>query len=202
MLIKIEGYGLQTYAGTVPFATYEYFQQEGIDLEDYNDYLESFDSDESSLNIPEEHNFAIARGSSLYDVNDLWEVQGAILDENSKLIVESDSKPDWECDLSLSTLEDHGIKLIEIGDSEDVIYELPSPTAIFMGTQLLEGLVFGDDGVNSDADFDPKQLEIYYHNHDDGNNLIVKYLKYSEKELDNQMLDVDVKSNEYEWIVK
>jgi len=45
-------------------------------------------------------------------------------------------------------------------------------------------------------------LEIYYHNHDDGNNLIVKYIKYSEKELDNQMLDVDVKSNEYEWIVK
>ena len=32
MFIKIRGYGVQTFAGIIPFATYEYFESEGIDL--------------------------------------------------------------------------------------------------------------------------------------------------------------------------
>ena len=201
MFIKIEGYGLQTYAGKVPLATYEYFEKEGIDLEEYNNDIQDY-YNESTLNIPEEHNFAVQRGSCLYDVNDLWDVQGAVLDEDNTLTVEVDGKPDWECNFSVDTLESHGIKLFEVGDSEDIIYALPSPTAIFMGTQVLKGLTFGDNEVKSDSDFDPKQLEIYYHNHNDGNDLIVKSIKYAEQELCNNWLDVDVKSDEYEWIVK
>lgn len=197
MFIKIEGYGIQTYAGIVPFATYQYFEEEEIDLEEYNN---SIGSDDSSLNIPEEHNFIITRGDCLYDVNDLWDLQGATLEEGNKLIVENEGTTDWECDLSLSTLESHGIKLVEVGVTENVMYELPSPTAIFCGTQVLQGLMFGDDEIKSDSQFDPKQLEIHYHDHYDA--LIVKSIKYAEQELCNHWLDVDVESDEYEWIVK
>lgn len=199
MRIKIEGYGVQTFAGIVPFAAYQYFESEGIDLEDYDESLTG-DPDDNSLNIPKEYHFAGEYGA-LNNMADLWEVQGALLDEGNLLTVESDDKPDWECDLSLSTLESHGIKLFEVGDSEDVIYELPSPTAILMGTQVLEGLVFGEE-FESNSDFDPKQLEIYYHNHNDGEELIVKSIHYAGQELYNTWLEVDVKSNEYEWIVK
>ena len=125
MRIKIEGYGIQTFAGTVPFAAYEYFESEGIDLEDYENPL--------------------------------------------------------------------------TGDPEDIIYELPSPTAILMGRQVLEGLIFGEE-FEANSDFDLKQLEIYYHNN--GDDLIVKSIQYAEQELHNTWLEVEVESNEYEWITK
>ncbi len=199
MRIKIEGYGVQTFAGIVPFAAYQYFQSEDIDLEDYDNSLTG-DPEESSLNVPKKYHFAGEYGA-LNNIADLWELQGALIDEGNTLIVESDDDPDWECDLSLSTLESHGIKLFEIGDSEDILYELPSPTAVVMGTQVLEGLIFGEE-FESNSDFDPTQLEIYYHNHNDGEDLIVKSIQYAGQELHNTWLEVDVESNEYEWIVK
>lgn len=195
MFIKIEGYGVETFAGIIPFDAYQYFESEGIDLQEYEQ-----SGEENSLNIPKEYDFAM--GDYLNNFCDLWSLLGAVLDESNTLIIEYDGKPDWECDFSIDTLESHGIKLFEVGDSEDTIYELPSPTAILMGTQVLSGLVFGEDDVKSDGDFDPKKLEIYYHNHDDGNSLIVKYIKYDNQELMNNNFDVDVESNEFEWITK
>lgn len=199
MRIKIEGYGIQTFAGIVPFAAYEYFESEGIDLEDYENSLTG-DPEESSLNIPKEYHFAGEYGA-LNNIADLWEVQGALLDEGNTLIVEinDNGDDDWECDCSLSTLESHGIKLFEVGDSEDIIYELHSPTAILIGTQVLEGLIFGEE-FEANSDFDPKQLEIHYHNN--GDDLIVKSIQYAGQELHNTWLDVEVESNEYEWITK
>ena len=70
-----------------------------------------------------------------------------------------------------------------------------------MGTQVLEGLTFGGKS-KSESDFDPKQLEIHYHDHNDGNDLIVKSIIYNGKELLNDWCDVDTESDEYEWIVK
>lgn len=198
MLIKIEGYGVETFAGTVPFATYEYFKNEDIDLGSYNEFL--YDSDESPLDIPQKHNFAIERGSSLIDIDDLWGMQGAVLDEENLLVVENDYGDEWECDLSLATLQSHGIKLVAISNSEQIINELPSQTAIVVSTQTIEGTVFGDDDIDSDDDFDPKQLEIHYH--DSGNELVIKSIIYAEQELSNVGIDADTTSREYEWIIK
>ncbi|MUG33458.1 hypothetical protein [Psychrobacter sanguinis] len=197
MFIKVRGYGVQTFAGIVPFATYEYFESEGIDLQDY-EQSSMYSDEENSLNIPKEHNFAM--GVALNNFCDLWEVQGAILDESNTLIVESDGKPDWECDFSADTLASHGVQLIAVSDSVDIISELPSPTAILVGTQVFKGLVFGEDDVKSDGDFDPKQLKIYFH--DTGDDLIVQSIEYAQNELENNCIHVDVKSDEYEWIVK
>lgn len=155
-------------------------------------------NEKNSLNIPKEHNFAM--GVALNNFCDLWEVQGAILDEINTLIVEVDGKPYWECDLSIDTLESHGVDIVAVSDSVDIINGLPSPTAILVGTQVFKGLVFGDDDVKSDGDFDPKQLKIYFH--DTGDDLIVQSIEYAQNELENNWIHVDVKSDEYEWIVK
>lgn len=137
--------------------------------------------EENSLNIPKEHNFAM--GDALNNFCELWEVQGAILDESNTLIVEVDGKPDWECDFSIDTLESHGVDIFVVSDSVDIIDELPSPTAILVGTQVFKGLVFGDDDVKSDGDFDHKQLKIYCH--DTGDDLIVQSMEYAKNELSN-----------------
>ena len=68
-----------------------------------------------------------------------------------------------------------------------------------MGRQVLEGLIFGEE-FEANSDFDLKQLEIYYHNN--GDDLIVKSIQYAEQELHNTWLEVEVESNEYEWITK
>ena len=68
-----------------------------------------------------------------------------------------------------------------------------------MGTQVLEGIVFGEE-FESNSDFDPKQLEIYYHN--DGDDFIIKSIQYAGQELNNTWLDVEVERNEYGWIEK
>lgn len=199
MFIKIEGFGVETFAGTVPFADYKYFESEGIELSEYNDFLHDFNG-ESTLSIPEEHNFALERGSSLIDIDDLWGMQGAFLNENNRLIVESDEGEEWECDCSLSTLQSHGIKLVAVSDAKKIIEELPSPTAIVVSTQVISGTIFGDDDVSPDTEFDPKQLEIHYHN--SGTDLVVKSIKYAENELSNIWIDAEIESTDYEWIEK
>lgn len=200
MLIKIEGYGVQSFAGTVPFSTYQYFEKEGINLEEYNELLESFDADEGPFNIPDEHNFAMENGGSLNSVSDLWEIQGATLDIDNTLIVESSGNPDWECDLSVSTLQSHGIRLFSGGSSEQIIDESSSTAiAIVVGTEVLEGLIFGDDEVESDDAFDPQKLEIHYHNYNE--ELIITDIKYAGEYLFNCLIDAETKSIEYEWLI-
>lgn len=200
MFIKIEGYGVQSFAGTVPFSTYQYFEKEGINLEEYNELLESFDADEGPFNIPEEHNFAMENGSSLNSVSDLWEIQGAVLDKENMLIVEINDKPDWECDLSISTLQSHGIKLFSGSSSEQIMDGSSSAAiAIVVGTEVFKGLIFGDDEVESDGTFDPKQLEIHYHNHNE--ELVITNVKYAGEDLYNRLIEAETKSIEYEWII-
>ena len=199
MFIKIEGYGTQTTAGTVPFATYEYFEEKGIDLEEYDESMQAYDSNQNSLNIPKEHNFILERGSCLYDVNDLWELQGAILDKDNTLVVEDDDGSEWECDLSLATLQSYGINLVTVSNINDILDKLSSPTAIAINIQGLKGLIFGDNGIESDSGFDPKKLEIHYHDHD--SELIVVAIHYAKQELSNMWIDVETKFSEYKWLV-
>ncbi len=199
MFIKIEGYGTQTTAGTVPFATYQYFEEKGIDLEEYDESMQAYDSDQNSLNVPEKHNFILERGSCFYDVNDLWELQGAVLDRDNKLVVENDNCNEWECDLSLATLQSHGIKLVAVSNIDDILEGLSSPTAVAINVQGLKGLIFGDNSIESDSNFDPKQLEIHYHEH--GSELIVVAIHYAKQELSNMWIDVETKFSEYKWLV-
>ncbi len=199
MFIKIEGYGTQTTAGTVPFATYQYFEEKGIDLEEYDESMQAYDSNQNSLNIPKEHNFILERGSCFYDVNDLWELQGAVLDKDNTLIVETDDGNEWECDLSLATLRSHGIKLVAASNIDNILGELSSPTAIAINVQGLKGLTFGDNSIESDSGFDPKKLEIHYHDHD--SELIIVTIQYAEQYLSNTWIDVEIKFNKYEWLL-
>lgn len=200
MFIRIEGIGIETFAGTVPFAHFEYFQSKDIELEDYNEFLQDFDG-ESTLDIPEEHNFVLEVGSSLIDIDNLWGMQGAILSANNTLIVESGNEDEWQCDCSLATLQSHGIKILAVSDATKIMNEqLSSSTAIVESTQIIVGTVFADEEVGSDTDFDPKQLEIHYH--DSGLGMIIKTIKYADQELHNTGIDVEVESSSYDWVVK
>ena len=97
--------------------------------------------------------------------------------------MESDEGDDWQCDCSLSTLQSHGIKLVDVSDARKIIDELPSPTAIVVSTQIPVGTVFGEDDISPGTDFDRKLLEIHYHSSD--YELIIKTIKYDEQELSN-----------------
>ena len=129
MIIALRGYGTFIYAGTVAKNTYEYFEDEDIDLQEYAEYLD--DPESSNLKIPKEHDFV--DGGCLYDMDNLWCISGAELTSDCILSVDLENgDDDWECSLDLGTLEKLGIKTKCISSSTRVIMDLPSDTAIFM----------------------------------------------------------------------
>ncbi len=205
LTIKIIGSGAEAYAGVVDFEQYQYFEKESINLEDYNELIKShmgypLDPDKKYPSVPEEHDFGVKIGYDLMNLQDLWGMQGAVLDEDNLLLIEDeDGNVIWECDLSLSTLQEHNIKLVSDGNSEETINSLPLPFAVIVGKRILEGDIFGAV-VDTPDDFDAGKLTIYYH--DFGDELIIKDIEYEDEPLDNEGCGAEVTSSNYEWLAR
>ena len=196
MIIALRGYGAFIYAGTVVKNTYEYFEDEDIDLQEYAEYLD--DPESSNLKIPKEHDFV--DGGCLYDMDNLWCISGAELTSDCILSVDLENgDDDWECSLDLGTLEKLGIKTKCISSSTRVIMDLPSDTAIFMAKETTEGLQFEENQIISSSDFDPTKLEIYYHEYIDA--YIVKHIKYDGREYFGSNFEWDAKDKEFKWLL-
>ena len=196
MIIALRGYGAFIYAGTVANDTYEYFENEDIDLQEYAEYLD--DPESSNLQIPKEHDFV--NGGCLYDVDNLWRISGAELTSDCILSVDLENGGDnWECALDLGTLEKLGIKTKCISSSTRMIMDLPSGTAIFMAKETTEGLQFEENQIISSSDFDPTKLEIYYHEYIDTD--IVKHIKYDGREYFGSNFEWDAKDKEFKWLL-
>lgn len=196
MIIALRGYGTFIYAGTVAKNTYEYFEDEDIDLQEYAEYLD--DPESSNLKIPKEHDFV--DGGCLYDVDNLWCISGAELTSDCILSVDLENgDDDWECSLDLGTLEKLGIKTKCISSSTRVIMDLPSDTAIFMAKEITKGLQFEENQIISSSDFDPTKLEIYYHEYIDTD--IVKHIKYDGREYFGSNSEWDAKDKEFKWLL-
>ena len=196
MIIALRGYGTFIYAGTVAKNTYEYFEDEDIDLQEYAEYLD--DPESSNLKIPKEHDFV--DGGCLYDMDNLWCISGAELTSDCILSVDLENgDDDWECSLDLGTLEKLGIKTKCISSSTRVIMDLPSDTAIFMAKETTEGLQFEENQIISSSDFDPTKLEIYYHEYIDTH--IIKHIKYDGREYFGSNSEWDAKDKEFKWLL-
>ncbi|MGM8871282.1 hypothetical protein ACS8E3_06290 [Psychrobacter sp. 2Y5] len=196
MIIALRGYGTFIYAGTVAKNTYEYFEDEDIDLQEYAEYLD--DPESSNLKIPKEHDFV--DGGCLYDMDNLWCISGAELTSDCILSVDLENgDDDWECSLDLGTLEKLGIKTKCISSSTRVIMDLPSDTAIFMAKETTEGLQFEENQIISSSDFDPTKLEIYYHEYIDTD--IIKHIKYDGREYFGSNFEWDAKDKEFKWLL-
>jgi hypothetical protein len=196
MIIALRGYGTFIYAGTVAKDTYEYFEDEDIDLQEYADYLD--DPESSNLQIPKEHDFV--DGGCLYDVDNLWCISGAEFTSDCMLSVDLENgDDDWECSLDLDTLEKLGIKTKRISSSTRMIMDLPSGTAIFMAKETTKGLQFEENQIISSSDFDPTKLEIYYHEYID--TYIIKHIKYDGREYFGSNFEWDAKDKEFKWLL-
>ena len=192
--IQISGTGVETFGGTVDFKTYQYFEDNGIDLNEYSHDV-TFDLDE--LNIPDEHNFG---GMGLEQTDDLWHINGAYLDidDNEIEVIDGNNSRIWQSFLSSKDLKDQGVKIICDGDFDEIVNELPTPLAVIAGRYVSNGVIFKTK-IKLTEKFDASKLVIYYHE-DDGID-VIKMIKYDGKTIEDESSSSYGQRQELSWFV-
>jgi hypothetical protein len=172
--IYIGGYGGESYAGRVDRATYDYFKEKQIDIEEYaSDWDNKFDD------VPRELQ-PFSPGSA-YECDNLFHASGAELSSTNEIEVRDENGNDhWACAAGLNDLEDSGVTVDQIGgcDFED---ELPEDAIAFWGGQGEKGTFF-DGEIELKQPFDPKKLRIGYENCDGW--WIITSVEYDGEEID------------------
>jgi hypothetical protein len=189
--IYIGGYGGEAYAGKVDRATYDYFKEKRIDIEQYaNDWDNLFGD------VPRELQ-PFSPGSP-YDCDNLFHASGAELSNSNEIQVNDETgKEHWTCAAGLNELEDAGVTVDESGgcDFED----LPEDTVVHWGGQGEKGTFF-DGEFELSAPFDPKLLRIGYENCDGW--WIINFVEYNGEEIDGcGGYSTTGKWNENKWVL-
>jgi len=132
--IYIGGYGGEAYAGTVDKATYEYFKEKKIDIEQYaNDWDDLFGD------VPREL-MPFSSGSP-YDCDNLFHASGAELSNLNEIQVNDEhGNQHWCCAAGLNELEDAGVDVNEHGGCD--FDDLPEDTIVHWGGQGEKGTFF------------------------------------------------------------
>ena len=191
--LQVNGYGVETFAGTVEAATYQYFEDNDIDLEDYSNDAEWGDD---NCQVPEEHNFG---GGGLYEVDNLWHVNGAYLTEDTQIeLVNGSEDTIWSSNCDTESLESQGIKLICVSSQEDIFDSLDLKTVVMIGRIFQQGCTF-ENQLQDIENFDPNNLTIYYHEDESGR--IIKKIEYNDTELENGNSSTSGSGSEYSWEV-
>ena len=173
--IMIQGYGGESYAGTVDRKIYEYFKEHKIDLEEFaNDW-----DDEHFKFVPDEMR-PFSQGQQ-YDCDNLWHASGAELDGLNTITVSGPDGDIWEHNLDYSELEEAGVTLHEWGGSDLDDEDIPEGKVVYNGAQGEKGCFF-DGELELRAPFDPKKLKLSYENC--GGWYIVNYVEYDGEEVD------------------
>ena len=173
--VVIQGYGGESYAGTVDRKIYEYFKEHKIDLEEFaGDW-----DDENFTFVPEELR-PFSQGQQ-YDCDNLWHASGAELSELNTITISSHEGNVWEHNLDHSELEDAGVEVQEMGGSDLEDEDIPEGKVVYNGAQGEKGCFF-DGEFTLHAPFDPKKLKISYENC--GGWYIVNYVEYDGEEID------------------
>lgn len=188
--IMIQGYGGETYAGTVDRKIYDYFAARKLDITEY-----SSDWD-NAMEVPDEMQ-PFPPGSA-YECDDLWHACGAELSDLNRITVEEeDGTTIWEHDLGWSSLEESGVTVTESSSTE--IMDLPKGTVVHWGGQGEKGCFF-DGELLLKAPFDPKKLEISFENCDDW--YIISSVVYDGEEIDGSGgYSTTGKWGENKWII-
>ena len=187
--VMIQGYGGETYAGTVDRKIYDYFASRKLDITEYG-------SDwDNALDVPDD--LQPFPPGSAYECDDLWHACGAELSDLNRITVEEDGTTIWEHDLGYSSLEESGVTVTESGSTE--IMDLPKGTVVHWGAQGEKGCFF-DGELLLKAPFDPKKLEISFENCDDW--YIISSVVYDGEEIDGSGgYSTTGKWGENKWII-
>jgi hypothetical protein len=189
--IYIGGYGGEAYAGTVDRATYDYFKEKKIDIEQYaNDWNDLFGD------VPREL-MPFSPGSP-YDCDNLFHASGAELSNlNEILINDEHGNQHWACAAGLNELEDAGVNVNKwTGCDFD---DLPEDTVVHWGGQGEKGTFF-DGEIELTQPFDPKKLTISYENCNGW--WIINNIEYDGVEIDGTGgYSTTGKWNENKWIL-
>jgi len=155
--VLIQGYGGESYIGSVDRQTYEFFKSKQIDVEQYvNDWDDLFSD------VPAEHRFV--EPGSPYECDNLFHQSGATMDDGSYITIEDENGTTlFESNLNLTTLSNTGVT-ISCNDECDSD-EMEEGTVIFWGGQGEKGCFF-DGEITLRAPFDPTKLTVYYGNGD------------------------------------
>lgn len=187
--LLIQGYGGETYAGTVDRKIYDYFASKNIDIEEYaNDW-------DNELEVPED--MQPYPPGSAYECDDIWHACGAEMsDTNTIRIDDEDGKTIWENTCGRH-LEDLGVVITEHQNRD--IDTMPVGTVVHVGGQGEKGCFF-DGELLLKSPFDPKKLEICYELCGDW--AIITNVYYDGEEVEgNDGYSTTGKWSEYKWIV-
>lgn len=194
LIIRINGTGVESFGGTVDFETYQYFDDNNVDLEEY---VEEIMFGSNDLDIPDEHNFGI---NGIEDIDNLWHINGAYLDMNNNEIevLNSDEEIIWRSSLESEELTEQGVKIISDGDFDQIVNDLPESTAVMLGRKVSSGIILETE-IEISGDFDSKNLVIYCHE-DDGID-VIKRIEYEGKLVEDQSSSSDGESQEFSWFM-
>ena len=171
--IYIGGYGGESYAGTVDKATYEYFKQKKIDIEQY-----ATDWDDLFGDVP--HELQPYNPGSPYDCDNLFHASGAELSNSNEIVINDEhGNQYWACAAGLNELEDAGVEVNKWAGCD--LDDLPEDTIVHWGGQGEKGTFF-DGEIELTQPFDPKKLTVNYENCDGW--WIINNIEYDGVEID------------------
>ena len=171
--IYIGGYGGEAYAGTVDRATYDYFKEKKIDIEQYaNDWDDLFGD------VPREL-MPFSPGSP-YDCDNLFHASGAELSNSNEIVINDEhGNQHWACAAGLNELEDAGVDVNQWAGCD--FDDLAEDTIVHWGGQGEKGTFF-DGEIELTQPFDPKKLTVNYENCDGW--WIINNVEYDGVEID------------------
>lgn len=189
--IYIGGYGGEAYAGKVDRATYEYFKEKQIDIEEY-----ATDYDDMFGDVPRE--LQPYSPGSPYDCDGLFHASGAELSNLNEIQVNDETGNEhWTCAAGLNELEDAGVTVNEWGGCD--FDDLPEDTIVHWGGQGEKGTFF-DGEIELTQPFDPKKLTVNYENCDGW--WIINNVEYNGVEIDGSGgYSTTGKWNENKWVL-
>jgi hypothetical protein len=189
--IYISGYGGEAYAGKVDRATYDYFKERKIDIEQY-----ATDWDDLFSDVPSE--LQPYNPGSPYDCDGLFHASGAELSNLNEIQVNDEhGNQHWCCAAGLNELEDEGVDVNEHGGCD--FDDLPEDTVVHWGGQGEKGTFF-DGEFELAQPFDPKKLTVNYENCDGW--WIINSVEYDGVEIDGSGgYSTTGKWNENKWVL-
>jgi hypothetical protein len=189
--IYIGGYGGESYAGKVDKATYEYFKEHKIDIEEYANDWDNLFSD-----VPGELQ-PFSPGSP-YDCDNLFHASGAELSNLNEIQINDENGDQvWACAAGINELEDEGVDVNETGGQD--FDDLDEDTIVHWGGQGEKGTFF-DGEIELTQPFDPKKLSVNYENCDGW--WLISSVEYDGVEIDGSGgYSTTGKWNENKWIL-
>ena len=191
--MMIQGYGGESYAGTVDRKIYDYFAQQRIDMDEYAGDWDGVFSDHVPIDLQP------FNPGSPYDCENLWHMSGAELSASNEIRIDNVSTGEtiWEHSCGYSELENAGATVDETGGTD--LDDLAEGTVVFWGGQGEKGCFF-DAEFTLTAPFDPKKLTVNYENCDGW--YLISSVEYDGEELDGSGgYSTTGKWAEHKWIL-